>query len=420
MEQSTSSFEPIRVFYSYSHKDERLRVQLETHLAILRRQGLISEWHDRQIDAGEEWKAKIDENLEAAHMVLLLVSADFIDSEYCYSIEMEAALKRHESGHACVIPIIIRPCVWNSLAFGKLQALPKDAKPVTTWSNREKAFVDITQGIQRAAEEIVRSREARARLASNPRQASEWSDKRIIDFEGERISTAIQSKWELSNCRLLDAHVISYPFDSTLGGDFCAGKIIDNDNAGILLLDGQGHGVAGSLHMIPFMTAFESAWQSYSTAHVIGQLAKISEAVGVRATAIYCIFSSIDKKTWLSVTSAGHERLILFRNHQRGGWEVKYAPAFWGSMLGSPSHEPINAERVELFPEEIVVGYTDGIAWGDGTPFGANDVIALVMNVLAQQGNNPKDIAEAIMEGSRSRHSEGFEDDATVFVVRVK
>jgi hypothetical protein len=89
--------------------------------------------------------------------VLLLVSADFINSDYCYSIEMEEALKKHESGKARVIPIILRPCIWNSLPFGKLQALPKDAKPVTTWSNREMAFVDITKGIQKAVEDIART-----------------------------------------------------------------------------------------------------------------------------------------------------------------------------------------------------------------------------------------------------------------------
>jgi hypothetical protein len=147
--------QPINVFYSYSHRDEKLRAKLETHLGILRRQGLINEWHDRKIEAGKKWRDTIDANLHTAKIILLLISADFINSDYCFSFEMKEALKKHEAGEARVIPIILRPCVWNILPFGELQALPKDAKPVTTWPNREMAFVDITRGIQRAIEDIA-------------------------------------------------------------------------------------------------------------------------------------------------------------------------------------------------------------------------------------------------------------------------
>ncbi|MFH1740846.1 MAG: TIR domain-containing protein [bacterium] len=155
-EKEEETMRPIRVFYSYSHKDEDLRNQLETHLSNLQRQGVIANWHDRRIIAGEEWKKEIDEHLEEADIILLLVSADFIASDYCYEIEMKRALERHENGEARVIPIILRPTEWAEAPFAKLQALPKDAKPVTTWQpndpNNDEAWLDVAKGIRRAAE----------------------------------------------------------------------------------------------------------------------------------------------------------------------------------------------------------------------------------------------------------------------------
>lgn len=146
--------EPIEVFFSYSHKDEALRDELEKHLTILKRQGVITAWHDRGIVAGEEWEGEIDEHLNSALVILLLVSADFLASNYCYEIEMMRAMERHEAGEARVIPVILRPCAWKGADFGKLQALPKDAKPVASWSNQDEAFLDVEQGIRKAVEEL--------------------------------------------------------------------------------------------------------------------------------------------------------------------------------------------------------------------------------------------------------------------------
>jgi hypothetical protein len=99
-----------RIFYSYSHRDEALRDELERHLSMLRREGLISEWHDRRIGAGSDWGTEIDSNLAAADIVLLLVSSDFLHSEYCYDRETALALERHQRGEAIVIPVILQPC----------------------------------------------------------------------------------------------------------------------------------------------------------------------------------------------------------------------------------------------------------------------------------------------------------------------
>jgi internalin A len=144
----------MRLFYSYSHKDENLRNELDTHLKLLRRQGLIETWHDRKIEAGDEWKRKIDENLERADIILLLVSADFIASDYCWDKEMMRALQRHENGEAQVIPVIVRDVNWKRAPFAKLQALPKDGLAVTKWPDKDSAWRNVSEGIERIVEEI--------------------------------------------------------------------------------------------------------------------------------------------------------------------------------------------------------------------------------------------------------------------------
>jgi hypothetical protein len=145
---------PLSVFISYAHGDELLRQQLETHLGLLRRQGWIADWHDRQILAGSEWARDIDEHLEAASIILLLISPAFLDSDYCFDIEMQRALERHKIGEAQVIPILLRPVQWQNAPFAHLQVLPTNAKPITSWRNRDEAFSDIVEGICRAIDTL--------------------------------------------------------------------------------------------------------------------------------------------------------------------------------------------------------------------------------------------------------------------------
>ncbi len=155
----SNSTNAVELFYSYSHspEDEKLRNELEKHLSILLRQGVISEWHDRKISAGDEWESKIDQHLQSASIILLLVSPDFLASNYCYGKELTVAMERHEKGNARVIPIIIRSVDWAGAPFGKLQALPKDAKPVKSWEDHDEVFTNIVQGIRSAIAEIPKT-----------------------------------------------------------------------------------------------------------------------------------------------------------------------------------------------------------------------------------------------------------------------
>lgn len=148
---------PAQLFYSYSHRDEKLRDRLEVFLSALKDQRLISEWHDRKITAGNEWNHEIDDRLKSARIILLLISADFIASPYCRDFELAVAMERHDTGEARVIPVILRPCDWMTSRFARLQVLPRDGKPVTLWKNRDQAFLDIVEGIRKALQELCSS-----------------------------------------------------------------------------------------------------------------------------------------------------------------------------------------------------------------------------------------------------------------------
>jgi tetratricopeptide (TPR) repeat protein len=145
---------PVEIFCCYAREDEAWLHKLETYLSSLMRQGLISLWYDRLIAPGTDWAKVLDAHLETASVILLLVSAHFLASDYCYSIEMKRALERHEAREALVIPILVRPVDWKAAPFAHLQALPTDAKPLTTWREQDRALTDVATGIRRVIEDM--------------------------------------------------------------------------------------------------------------------------------------------------------------------------------------------------------------------------------------------------------------------------
>lgn len=188
-----------RVFISYAHADEPYRSQLEKQLDILCRAGLVEIWHDRRLVPGQEWDHEIASELEAADVVLLLVSSDFMASDYINDVEIARAMERHEEGSAHVIPIVLRPCIWDIAPFSQLQALPKDAKPVDKWANVDEAYLNIAEGIRRVAESLeaskpdngnppstkaIRTRQANPR-SGNMRVRQEFTDQNRDEYKHE-------------------------------------------------------------------------------------------------------------------------------------------------------------------------------------------------------------------------------------------
>jgi len=143
---------PHTAFISYSSKDESLRQELDAHLALLKREGVIDTWTFRDIDAGSNWKSEIDQRLESADIILLLVTASFIASDYCWNVEMKRAIERHRDASAVVVPTILRACDWTSAPFAAIQALPTGGKPVANWRPREKAWANVVGGLRRVLE----------------------------------------------------------------------------------------------------------------------------------------------------------------------------------------------------------------------------------------------------------------------------
>lgn len=144
----------LSLFISYSHKDDEWRAKLDSHLALLKRQNVFDVWHDRRIGAGREWAGDINDALERASVVLLLVSADFLASDYCYDREMKRALQRHDQGDARVVPVILRTCDWQSSDFGKLQAVPRDGRPIASHSDVDAAMTEVALALRGIAEEM--------------------------------------------------------------------------------------------------------------------------------------------------------------------------------------------------------------------------------------------------------------------------
>ena len=121
-----------------------------------RPQFVIADWHDRMIEAGEERKEAINKNLEEAQIILLLVSATFLASDYCCDVEMKRAVERHDRGEARVIPVILRPVDnWQAAPFAKLGVAPTDGRPVTSWPNRDEAFADVVAHIRKAIKTLT-------------------------------------------------------------------------------------------------------------------------------------------------------------------------------------------------------------------------------------------------------------------------
>jgi hypothetical protein len=145
----------VKIFFCYAHEDELYLNKLKAYLRPLQRQALIDVWHDRDISAGTEWEQEINERLNEAQIILLLVSPDFMNSDYCYSVEMKRALERHERKEAIVIPVIVRPIYWQGV-LGTTQALPTDAKPVVDryWHTLDEALYDVAEGIHKVVVQL--------------------------------------------------------------------------------------------------------------------------------------------------------------------------------------------------------------------------------------------------------------------------
>lgn len=151
MEASQTS---ARIFISYAHADEDLKKELDKYLKVLKRSSKVQVWNDRELIGGQEWDQTIMSELNKANIILLLISVDFNASDFIWDKELASAMQRHEEGTAHVVPIILRRCEWSSMPYAKLQALPRNATPVTEYANRDAAFTEIAVGLEKLVDHI--------------------------------------------------------------------------------------------------------------------------------------------------------------------------------------------------------------------------------------------------------------------------
>ena len=189
----------VSVFIAYSHRDEALREELLKQLAVLERRGAIEIWYDRKISPGSDWDAEIAAKLESARVILLLVSSEFLASDYCSNREMKRAFERHAAKEACVVPVILRPALWTETELKTLQALPKDGRPVTTWENRDEAWLDVAAGINRLVGRF-------APAVAPPPPAPPLDPTTASRITSETVETAAQGLGALANL-MSETHV---------------------------------------------------------------------------------------------------------------------------------------------------------------------------------------------------------------------
>lgn len=197
-----------KVFISYSHTDETYRKELENHLSVLKRNGYIDTWTDREIIVGENWGTQIAKEIEEAKIILLLVSSDFLASNYCYDIEMKRAIERHNKEEAIVVPIVLRYCDWSNTPFSEIQGLPLNAKPVKDWSDQDQAFLNIVDGIKALLNTLdkTKSQSFSYGLMLSPKEQLSEIYRKVLSAETERDLR--MAKFDLENYKKI--HPITF------------------------------------------------------------------------------------------------------------------------------------------------------------------------------------------------------------------
>jgi len=167
------------LFISYSHKDASFLNNLTTHLEPLRKNGVISDWCDRELVAGDKLDKEIETALARADIFVFLVSSDFLASWYCFDMELKAALDRLEDSEIRVVPVIVRPCLWRKTVLGDFLAAPEEGEPIAKWGDIDEAFVDVVTKIEKNAERLVemgKEKEKEAALKTEVVKADSWRE----------------------------------------------------------------------------------------------------------------------------------------------------------------------------------------------------------------------------------------------------
>ncbi len=243
-----------------------------------------------------------------------------------------------------------------------------------------------------------------------------------VNTFGASVATEINSRWSKIDSSAAGLAVVTEPFQAILGGDLYARRKVAENSLGFLLVDGEGSGLQSTLRLLPLMAAFDACPQSDSAAHVLSHLYAVSDDVGARGTGVYCLIGEYQGRRWLSVASAGHESVMVFRKDSLNHWEYSFHPRDdrRNAAFGIPRIHPVMDDQIPLTIGDVVVAHTDGVA-GVAEDVHPNRLAGSVIEVLKDKDvRTPGGIGQAVMEAARAGHQDGFNDDATVIVAVVK
>ncbi|MEH1900141.1 MAG: tetratricopeptide repeat protein, partial [Nostoc sp.] len=212
----------IEVFISYHQEDEKLRQELDKHLSSLRRENIITSWNDRKIIAGQEIKGEIDQHLNQAGLILLLISPDFMDSDYHWTVEVTRALEQNATKKARVIPVLLRYADWETPPINELSPLPSNRKPIKSWNDQDEAFWEVVKGIREAAQLVANSN------YSPPKQTTQELEERQY-----QVTSLINEADRLREAKKLEEAVVKYKAALRLDPN----SIIAHNKLGVALYD---------------------------------------------------------------------------------------------------------------------------------------------------------------------------------------
>ena len=239
----TAAPKVLKIFYCYARKDKPLREEMDLHLSALKRQNHIITWADHEIAPGEDWAKSIDNHLNDADIIFLLVSPNFMGSDYCYGIEMQRALERHEQKQARVIPIILRPVDWEDTPFSHLQVLPANAQPVTSWPDRDDAFANIVKNLRPMIKELRSQLKTKADWLAEA-EALLAQDQHKEALEPLYQALALDPKFVLALIYRGGAYKQLKDYKKALA-DFERALLLDPKNVSLLMLRGETYHLQG-------------------------------------------------------------------------------------------------------------------------------------------------------------------------------
>ncbi len=164
---SLSSNEQVKLFFSYAHEDREYLNEFKDYVKIFERNGLVEQWDDNELVVGEKWDSKIKDKIYSADIVIFLLSASSLASDYIYNHELKVAFELNEMDEVYVIPIIIKDCLWDMTEFSEFQILPLDGKAVNSWRLKEEAWTSVARGLKKAIDNIIVAKQENIKSAED-------------------------------------------------------------------------------------------------------------------------------------------------------------------------------------------------------------------------------------------------------------